>query len=97
MGVRSNGRSSPSRLGAPKNGANKEESWDSVEEQAGLSPKLHGSPSSAADALERIKSAQDVHDRIAERLWTGASLIISDQPVRGETGPVGTDLTVKVR
>jgi lipoprotein-anchoring transpeptidase ErfK/SrfK len=68
-----------------------------VEEQAGAPPKLHGSPSSAADALERIEIAQDVRDRIAERLWTGASLIISDQPLSGETGPVGTDLTVKVR
>jgi hypothetical protein len=60
-------------------------------------PKLYGSPSSAADALERIEIAQDVRDRIAERLWTGASLIISDQPPSGETGPVGTDLTVKLR
>jgi lipoprotein-anchoring transpeptidase ErfK/SrfK len=69
----------------------------SVEEQVGAPPKLHGSPSSAADALERIEIAQDVRDRIAERLWTGGSLIISDQPLSGETGPVGTDLTVKVR
>jgi lipoprotein-anchoring transpeptidase ErfK/SrfK len=67
----------------------------SAEEQA--PPKLHGSPSSAADALERIEIAQDVRDRIAERLWIGGSLIISDQPPSGETGPVGTDLTVKVR
>ncbi|WGJ16422.1 L,D-transpeptidase family protein [Methylocapsa sp. D3K7] len=66
-------------------------------EQVELPPKPRGSPSSAADALERIEIAKDVHDRIAERLWTGASLIISDQPVSGETGPVGTDLTVKVR
>lgn len=70
---------------------------NSIEEQPGLPPQLRGSPSSAADALERIEIAQDVHERIAERLWTGASLIISDQPVSGETGPVGTDLTVKVR
>jgi hypothetical protein len=69
----------------------------SVEEQVGAPPKLHGSPSSAADALERIAIAQDVRDRIAERLWTGGSLIISDQPLSGETGAVGTDLTVKVR
>jgi len=68
-----------------------------VEEQVGALPKLHGSPSSAADALERIEIAQDVRDRIAERLWTGGSLIISDQPLSGETGAVGTDLTVKVR
>jgi lipoprotein-anchoring transpeptidase ErfK/SrfK len=69
----------------------------SVEEHLGAPPKLPGSPSSAADALERIEIAQDLRDRIAERLWTGGSLIISDQPLSGETGPVGTDLTVKVR
>ena len=69
----------------------------SIEEQVGAPPKLHGSPSSAADALERIEIAQDVRDRIAERLWTGGSLIISDEPLSGETGAVGTDLTVKVR
>jgi hypothetical protein len=69
----------------------------SVEEEVVATPKLYGSPSSAADALERIEIAQDVRDRIAERLWTGASLIISDQPPSGETGPVGTDLTVKLR
>ena len=68
-----------------------------VEEQVGALPKLHGSPSSAADALERIEIAQDVRDRIAERLWTGGSLIISDEPLSGETGAIGTDLTVKVR
>ncbi|MFZ3324945.1 MAG: L,D-transpeptidase family protein [Methylocella sp.] len=69
----------------------------SVEEQVGALPKLHGSPSSAADALERIEIAQDVRDRIAERLWKGGSLIISDEPLSGETGAVGTDLTVKLR
>jgi hypothetical protein len=69
----------------------------SAEEQAGVPQKLHGPPSGAADALERIEISQDIRDRIAERLWTGASLIISDQPLSRETGPVGTDLTVKVR
>jgi hypothetical protein len=69
----------------------------SVEEQVGAPPKLLGSPSNAADALERIEIAQDVRDLIAERLWTGGSLIISDQPLSGETGPVGTDLSVKMR
>ncbi|MGA9487537.1 MAG: L,D-transpeptidase [Methylocella sp.] len=69
----------------------------SDEEQVGAPPKLHGSPSSAAEALERIEIAQDVRDRIAERLWTGGSLIISDERLSGETGAVGTDLTVKVR
>jgi hypothetical protein len=69
----------------------------SIADQIGALPKLRGFPSSPAEALERIEIDQDVRDRISERLWTGASLIISDQPVSGETGAVGTDLTVKVR
>lgn len=65
-------------------------------EEDGAAPNLHGQASSAANALERIEIAQDARDRIAKRLWTGASLIISDQPLSAETGPVGTDLTVKL-
>lgn len=68
-----------------------------VEERTAAAPKPRGIPSSAAEALERVEIAQDVRDRIAERLWTGGSLIISDQPPSGETGAVGTDLTVKLR
>ena len=52
---------------------------------------------SPSEALERVDIPKDVRDRIAERLWTGASLIISDQPVSGETGNDGTDLTIKLR
>jgi lipoprotein-anchoring transpeptidase ErfK/SrfK len=55
------------------------------------------STSTPAEALERVEIAQDVRDRIAERLWTGGSLIITDQPLSGETGNDGTDLTVKLR
>ena len=40
--------------------------------------------------------APEVREKIAERLWTGASLIISDLPLSGETNNVGTDLTVKL-
>jgi hypothetical protein len=57
----------------------------------------HLSPSSPAEALERVEVAQDVRDRIAERLWAGGSIIVSDRPVSNETSAVGTDLTVKVR
>ncbi|BGE87348.1 L,D-transpeptidase family protein [Methylosinus sp. 3S-1] len=56
-----------------------------------------GPASSPAEALDRIEIAQDVRDRIAERLWLGGSLIVSDQPPSVETGAVGTDLTVKLR
>ncbi len=57
----------------------------------------HLSPSSPAEALERVELAQDVRDRIAERLWAGGSIIVSDRPVSSETSAVGTDLTVKTR
>ena len=56
-----------------------------------------GPPSGPAEALERIEMAPDVRDRIGELLWTGGSIIISDQPPSVETGAVGTDLTIKVR
>ena len=68
-----------------------------VDEQAGLTPTPRRWTSTPAEALERVELAQDVRDRIAERLWTGGSLIITDQPLSGETGNDGTDLTVKVR
>jgi L,D-transpeptidase catalytic domain len=52
--------------------------------------------STPAEALERVELTQDVRDRVAERLWTGASLIISDRPLSGETSGDGTDLTIKL-
>lgn len=66
-------------------------------EERSASAPLRGSSSGPAEALERIEIAQEVRDRIAERLWLGGSLIISDQPPSVETGAVGTDLTVKLR
>ena len=68
-----------------------------VDKQTGMPPTPRRSTSTPAEALERVEIAQDVRDRIAERLWTGGSLIITDQPLSGETGKDGTDLTVKVR
>ncbi|TLG76916.1 L,D-transpeptidase family protein [Methylocystis sp. B8] len=64
--------------------------------ETGASWDLRNSGASATEALERVNIPKDVRDKIAERLWTGGSLIISDQPVSGETGNVGTDLTIKV-
>lgn len=48
---------------------------------------------SAAAALDRITIPQDVRDRIATMMSAGASLIISDKPMSGETGR-GTDFIV---
>ncbi len=48
-------------------------------------------------ALDRIEMSEETRGRIAERLWTGGSIILSDQSPSSETGAVGTDLTVKLR
>ena len=64
--------------------------------EAGMGWSLR-TTTSPTEALERVDIPKDVRDRIGDRLWTGASLIISDQPVSSETGAVGTDLTIKLR
>jgi lipoprotein-anchoring transpeptidase ErfK/SrfK len=69
----------------------------SAEARADVSWDWRPSGASPAEALERVDIPKDVRDRIAERLWTGASLIITDLPVSGETGNDGTDLTIKLR
>jgi hypothetical protein len=53
--------------------------------------------SNAAEALERIELPSEVLSLISERLWTGGSLIISDQPLSDETSDVGTDLVITMR
>jgi lipoprotein-anchoring transpeptidase ErfK/SrfK len=54
-------------------------------------------PSNAAQALERIELPPEVKERISELLWTGGSLIVSDQPLSSETSDIGTDLVVTLR
>ena len=48
---------------------------------------------SALEALARIKLPQRVREAIEDRVWTGASLIVSDQGISNETGR-GTDFVV---
>ncbi len=50
----------------------------------------------AAGALERIDIPEETRQFISERLWTGASIIISDQGISNETG-VYTDFIVQPR
>ncbi|NUJ79910.1 L,D-transpeptidase family protein [Methylocystis sp. FS] len=69
----------------------------SADAKADISWDWRPAGASPSEALERVDIPKDVRERIAERLWTGASLIISDQPVSGETGNDGTDLTIKLR
>ena len=48
---------------------------------------------SAEAALERIKLTDKAREEISRRLWTGGSLIISDEGISNETGK-GTDFVV---
>lgn len=58
---------------------------------------MPGTLASASEALERIEMEPEVRKQLGERLWMGASIIVSDQSPSSETGPEGTDLTVKLR
>jgi lipoprotein-anchoring transpeptidase ErfK/SrfK len=53
--------------------------------------------SSPTEALERIEIPADIRERISELLWTGGSLIITDNSLSDETSDEGTDLVVNVR
>ena len=48
----------------------------------------------AAGALDRIDMPEETRQFISERLWTGASIIISDQGISNETGTY-TDFIVR--
>ena len=50
----------------------------------------------AAGALDRIDMPEETRQFISERLWTGASIIISDQGISNETGTY-TDFIVLAR
>jgi hypothetical protein len=52
-------------------------------------------PSTAAQALERIELPKEVSARIAQLVWIGASLIVSDEPLSDETSDNGTDIVVR--
>lgn len=58
-------------------------------------PKNH-SATTAADALDRIEMPEEARQRISELLWTGASLIVSDNPRSHEMGEY-TDFIVLTR
>lgn len=49
-------------------------------------------PSSASEALDRVEFPHEIRELIAERLWPGASLIVSDAGL-GETGKA-TDFVI---
>jgi hypothetical protein len=54
------------------------------------------SPTSASEALDRIQIPQEALDRIAPLVTPGASLIVSDLGMSGETGK-DTDFIILAR
>src|SRR5262249_39837288 len=59
-------------------------------------PRSEHAPETAASALARFELPEEAKRFIEERLWTGASLIISDEGVSNETGTY-TDFIVLTR
>jgi hypothetical protein len=67
------------------------------EARADAASDSEGTPPNPAQALERIEFPAEVSALISERLWTGGSLIITDESLSDETSDVGTDLVVTIR
>ena len=63
---------------------------------AARSQSLEVSPETAASALDRFELPGEARGFIAERLWVGASLIVSDEGISNETGTY-TDFIVLTR
>lgn len=59
-------------------------------------PHVQAGTLTAAAALERIEWPQETRRLIAERLWAGGSIVISDHGLGTETG-LGTDFIVQTR
>jgi lipoprotein-anchoring transpeptidase ErfK/SrfK len=69
----------------------------SREEHSSRPKVLILSSSSAEQALDRIEIPENVKQLLSDYLWIGASIIVSDQPLSGETSSSGTDLVVTTR
>jgi hypothetical protein len=62
--------------------------WTSVSMSDGPTPRV-----SASNAMNRITIDPKLADEIGRRVWTGATVLISDQPASRETGR-GTDFVI---
>ena len=69
-------------------------SKDGQEPAAAAAPAI---PETAAGALDRIELPEGARERIAELLWTGGSLIVSDNPRSYEMSDNETDFIVLTR
>jgi hypothetical protein len=72
----------PARAEPPRHGGRKSRQERNAESPL---PEQKASPS-AGEALNRIDMPQEAVERISEMLTPGSSLIVSDQPISGETG-----------
>jgi hypothetical protein len=60
-------------------------------------PALTGPPETAASVLERFELTEATRRFIEDRLWAGATLIVSDNAASHETAPLNTDFVVLTR
>ena len=59
-------------------------------------PAPMAEPETAQGALDRVTIPEDTSQRLAELAWVGASVIVSDYGISGETGPT-TDFIILTR
>jgi lipoprotein-anchoring transpeptidase ErfK/SrfK len=84
--------SMPAEKAAPARRSRDKDKNEAAEATASAS-----APETAAGALDRIELPEGARDRIAELLWTGGSLIVSDQPRSPEMSENATDFIVLTR
>ncbi|MEJ2117862.1 MAG: hypothetical protein P8Y36_08150, partial [Alphaproteobacteria bacterium] len=75
---------------------NSVEADDDAKKDAEATASVKSPPATIAAALDRIQIPQNAKDRIAELTWAGASVLISDRAMSGETG-LYTDFIVLTR
>jgi hypothetical protein len=83
----------PSRPAEPRQGGKRVAAAQAPSPPVDARPQL---TTTAAAALERFELSEETRNFIADRLWAGASLIVSDEGISHETG-VTTDLIVLTR
>ncbi len=59
--------------------------------------RLTGPQETAASVLERFELPEATRRFIEDRLWAGATLIVSDNAASHETAPLNTDFVVLTR
>jgi hypothetical protein len=81
---------SPAASAAPRKAAKERLALSAAAQRSNLARET------AASALERFELPEEAQRFIADRLWTGASLIVSDEGISNETGTF-TDFIVLTR